>query len=409
MRSFSEKLDLYARLAIQVGANLQTGQRLTISAPLEAAEYVRRLVREGYAAGAYDVYVDWHDDAVAKVRLLQASEEALADVPAWLVERYETLMAQRACQISIGIPTPDLLRDVPPARLAASRRAQNLAMQRANEERLAKTNWLLIAAAGPDWARKVYPDEPVEQAVEHLWDTVFELCRIDASDPIAVWREHALDLRRRADYLNGQRIRRLRYEGPGTDLEVELPAAHVWETAEMVNEAGTRYVANIPTEEAFTAPRRDGVRGTVRATKPLNYGGVMIEGIRLELKDGEIVAYDADAGRESLAALIATDEGSRRLGEVALVSQDSPIARSGRLFYNTLYDENASCHLAIGAAIPSCIEGGRGMSAEEMLAAGGNRSIAHVDFMIGSDELSVTGEGPGGEAVPLLRRGRWAF
>ncbi len=409
MRSFDENLDLYARVAIEVGLNLRKGQRLSISASVLTAEYVRRVVRAAYAAGAHDVYIDWHDDEISLSRLLLAPEEALTDVPAWAVQRVETLVSQRAAMLGIGAPAPNLYKDVAPARLAKATHAQREATRKANDERLAKTNWLGIAAATPRWAAQVYPEEPVDRAVERLWEILFQLCRIDREDPIAAWREHIADLSRRAEFLNRHAFRRLRYSGPGTELVVALPRRHRWKTAEMTDEAGTRYVANIPTEEAFTAPQRDGVNGTVRSTLPLNYQGVTIENIRLRLVDGEIVEYDADSGREALKSIIETDEGSRRLGEIALVSQDSPIARSGRLFYNTLYDENASCHIAIGTAIPFCIEGGTDMTPQEMEAAGANHSMAHVDFMIGSDELDVTGEAEGGALVPLLHKGRWAF
>ena len=409
MRSFEENLDLYARLAIQVGLHLREGQRLSVSAPLQSVEYVRRLVREAYAAGAYDVHVDWRDDQVSLTRYEMAPDAALEDVPSWAVERFETLVAQRAAHLSVAAPTPNLFQGVDPARLAKATRANRQATRKASEERLAKTNWLIISPATRQWAAQVYPDEPGEEGVAHLWETIFHLCRLDLEDPIAAWRQHIDDLRRRADFLNRHAFRRLRYAGPGTDLTVELPARHHWQTAEMPDEAGTPYVANIPTEEAFTAPQRDGVNGTVRASMPLNYNGVTVENIRLELRHGEIVRYDADTGKEALRSIIESDEGSRRLGEIALVSQESPIARSGRLFYNTLYDENASCHIAIGAAVPFCIEGGTGMSDEQLLAEGANRSMTHVDFMIGSDELDVIGEGADGEEVPLLRKGRWAF
>jgi aminopeptidase len=409
MRSFDENLDLYARVAVEVGLNLRKGQRLSINASVTTAEYVRRVVRAAYAAGAHDVYIDWHDDDVSLSRVLLSPEAALTDVPEWAVQRAETLVAQRAAMLGIAAPAPNLYKDVPPTRLAKATHAQREAMRKANDERLAKTNWLGIAAATPRWAAQVYPEETVDRAVERLWETLFQLCRIDREDPVGAWREHIADLTRRAEFLNRNAFRRLRYSGPGTELTVDLPKSHRWKTAQMTDEAGTDYVANIPTEEAFTAPQRDGVNGTVRSTLPLNYQGVTIENIRLRLVDGEIVEYDADSGIEALRSIIEADEGSRRLGEIALVSQDSPIARSGRLFYNTLYDENASCHIAIGTAIPFCIEGGTDMTPEEMKAAGANTSMTHVDFMIGSDELDVTGESEDGSLVPLLRKGRWAF
>ncbi len=410
MRSFDENLSLYAKLAIEVGVNLQPGQRLSIGAPLQAAGYVRSLVRQAYAAGAYDVHVDWHDDETGLTRLLMAPDAALRDVPNWLVSKHETLMEQRAARISVYAPTPGLLKDVDPKRLASSTLAQQKAMKRVQDATMVtKSSWLVISPATPAWAAEVYPDEAPEEALNHLWDEIFRLCRIDREDPIGAWREHVEDLGRRAAFLNERRFRRLHYEGPGTDLRIELPPRHVWQSARETDELGVPCVVNLPTEEVFTLPTRDGVDGTVVASMPLNYEGVTVEGIRLTLRRGEIVDYTAEKGLEALRSIIETDEGARRLGEVALVSQDSPIAATGRLFYNTLYDENSSCHLAIGDAYPTCIEGGRDMSEEELTAEGRNHSMAHVDFMIGSDRLNVTAEDASGGLVPLLREGRWAF
>ncbi|MDA8344531.1 MAG: aminopeptidase [Thermaerobacter sp.] len=410
MRSFDENLDLYARLAIRVGVNVQRGQRVLINAPLPAAEYVRRLVREAYAVGAYEVYVDWHDDQVSLTRYLMASDEALVDIPQWLVQKHETLVDQRAARISVYAPTPDLFKNVNPQRLASATLAQQKALKKVSDAMMVtKASWLVISPATPEWAAQVYPDEAPQQALEHLWNEVFRLCRIDREDPIEAWREHVEGLEQRAEFLNRHAFKSLHYEGPGTDLVVELPKGHLWLSADETDEQGTHCVVNLPTEETFTLPDRNGVNGTVRATMPLNYNGVTVENIRLELHDGEIVKYEADSGYEALRSIIETDGGGRRLGEVALVSQDSPIASSGRLFYNTLFDENASCHLAIGEAYPTCLKGGRDMSEDELLAAGANRSMTHVDFMIGSDELNVTAKDWDGNAVPILRKGRWAF
>ncbi len=410
MRSFDENLDLYAKLAVQIGINVQKGQRVLINAPVQAAEYVRRLVRESYAAGAYDVYVDWHDDQVGLTRYLMASDEALVDVPQWLVHKHETLLDQGTARISVYAPTPDLYKDVDPQRLASATLAQQKAMKKV-QDAVAKTetSWLVISPATEEWAAQVYPEEAPDAALAHLWNELFHLCRIDRDDPIQAWEEHVEDLKRRADFLTGHAFESLHYEGPGTDLVVRLPKGHLWLSAGETDAQGTFCVVNLPTEEAFTAPQRDGVNGTVRATMPLNYNGVTVENIRLELKDGQIVKYEADTGLEALRSIIETDEGGRRLGEIALVSQDSPIARSGKLYYNTLYDENASCHIAIGMAYPTCLAGGRDMSEEELIAAGLNQSMTHVDFMIGSDALNVTAQASDGAQVPIIRQGRWAF
>lgn len=410
MASFDERLALYADLAIRVGVNLQKGQRLVVAAPLSSAPFVRQIVRRAYEAGAYDVHVEWGDDEVRKARLQHAPEEALVDIPAWAVQKQETLVEERAAFLNVFSPTPGLLQDVDPARIGKAMIAAQTAFKNFRQATMGmKVSWLIISPATQEWADAVYPDlEPAER-VRRLWDDIFEMCRINADDPVGAWREHVESLTVRAQFLNQSDIRRLHYTAPGTNLTVDLPKGYRFRAGQSTNEAGTECVVNIPTEEVFTMPHRMGVNGVVRSTLPLNYQGITVEDIRLTFKDGEIVDYAAGKGFETLRSIIETDEGSRRLGEVALVAQDSPIARTGRLFYNTLFDENASCHLAIGQAYPECIADGDDMSAEDLLAAGANSSMTHVDFMVGSDELDVVAETSDGRHIPLLSKGLWAI
>lgn len=409
MASFDERLALYADLAIRVGVNLQKGQRLLVSAPLSGAAFVREVVRKAYEAGAYDVHVEWGDDEVRKSRLQLAPEEALGDIPAWAVQKQETLIDQRAAFLNIYAPSPGLLQDVDPKRIGKAVVAAQTAFSKVREATMGmKVSWLIISPATQEWADQVYPDLEPSDRVQRLWEDIFELCRINGNDPVGAWQAHVSALVSRAELLNRSAIRRLHYTAPGTDLTVDLPEGYQFKAGQSVNEAGTPCVVNIPTEEVFTMPHRLGVNGVVRSTMPLNYQGITVDDIRLTFRDGEIVDYSAGKGYETLQSIIETDEGARRLGEVALVAQDSPIARTGRLFYNTLLDENASCHLAIGQAYPECITGGDDMSAEDLLAAGANSSMTHVDFMIGSDDLDVMAETLDGQHIPLLKKGLWA-
>lgn len=400
-----------AEVGVRVGVNLQQGQKLVIAVgSLEAADLVRAVVAKAYGAGARDVLVLWSDERSSRLKLETASDEALAYYPPFMAEGLEGYAREGAAFMFIGGSSPDLFAGIDPGRVQTMVRAvqsaqKNLGMMRLSGE----VPWTIIAAPVPGWAKKVFPDETGEAAVLRLWEAVAKASRVDGADPVTGWQEHVGALGRRSRLLNGARLTKLSYRGPGTDLSIGLPETHLWVAADQVSGRGNTFVANIPTEEIFTLPKRDGVNGTVTATKPLSYAGVLIENLRLTFQDGRIVDFDATAGKESLAQLIGTDEGSHYLGEVSLVPVNSPISELGILFYNTLFDENAACHLAIGQAVGFTLKDGRQLVTEaDFLARGANFSATHVDFMMGSKEIDIDGLTAAGTEVPIFRQGRWA-
>ena len=410
MTNFAAKLEKYAALAVEVGINIQPGQTLVITASLDAAPFVRQAVRKAYAAGARYVHVEWTDDEVTRIRYDMAPADSFKEYPMWRAKGWEEMAANNAAFLSLTSSDPDLLRGVDPQRIADARKAAGLALQNyRNYIMTDKVSWSVMAVPSPGWAMKVFPDLDAEKAVEALWEAIFAATRVLGEDPVQAWREHLRRLEERANILNDRKYRLLRFRGPGTDLTVELPPEHLWVSGGSVNEKGVPFVANLPTEEVFTAPLKDGVSGTVRATKPLSYGGTLIRNFSFTFRDGKIVDVQAEQGLETLKNLIATDEGSASLGEVALVPHSSPISRTNLVFYNTLFDENASCHLAIGEGYASCLEGGTDKSREELANLGLNKSIVHVDFMIGSAETDIDGVRPDGTVDALFRGGEWAF
>jgi aminopeptidase len=403
----------YARLAVRVGAGLQPGQPLLVGREGRAVlpdhvPFARLLVEAAYEAGASFVEVLYGDEWSLRETVLRGSPDLYRERCLAWVRWAERLAAGGAAFLSIPASDPDLFAGADGARVAAAQRAFSEAF-RPIAERLAADElaWTVISAPTQAWADRVHAELPPEHRLGALWADILACARAAGPDPAAEWAAHRANLRRRRDWLNGLRIRQLRYEGPGTDLRVTLPEGRRWGGGEAVTPGGVAFVPNIPTEEVFTAPRRDGVEGTVRSTLPLNHGGARIEGIRLRFEGGRVVDCAADQGEDALRHILDTDEGSRRLGEVALVPVDSPIARRGVVFYNTLFDENASCHLALGRAYPM-IEGGAPQGAGAWAAHGLNESLVHVDFMIGSAELDVTARTEAGATVPLFRAGRWA-
>jgi aminopeptidase len=410
--SFNGRLESYVTLLLRLGVNLQPGQNLIInstSAPVEEVAPVMRLMtRKAYELGARTVYPQWEDGEIARTRMLLAPDAALSDVQMWRVRWLEEQSEQGSAFLTLLAPDPDLFEGVATERLTTARRAGARAMARFSEaaSKLAHP-WSVGAIATRAWARKVHPDLSESDALAALWRYIFTATRIDQPDPLQAWRDHIAQLKTHLDDLNRQRFTRLHYRAPGTDLAIDLPAGHLWVGGGANAHKGNTFVPNIPTEEVFSLPARGGVNGEVSSTMPLEYNGGMIEGIRLTLQDGRIVAYSATRGEDALKSIIETDEGSHYLGEVALVPNDSPV-NTGTPVFNTLFDENAACHIAIGRAYPICIEGGETMTPDELAEHGVNRSDAHVDFMIGSAELDIDGETASGERVPVFRHGMWA-
>ncbi|WHY78727.1 aminopeptidase [Neobacillus sp. WH10] len=410
MSEFQKNLEKYAELAVKVGVNVQPGQTLVVNAALDAAEFVRLVVKKAYETGAHNVIVNWNDDTVTRTKYDLAPDEAFNEYPAWRAKEIEELADNGAAFMSVISSSPDLLKGVAPERIANFNKAAGKAL--ANYRKAAqsdKVSWSVIAVPSKAWAVKVFPDAPAENQVNMLWDAIFKAVRVDVENPVDAWKKHDETLHEKVNYLNEKRYKKLHYTAPGTDLTIELPEKHLWVGAGSVNEKGFEFMANMPTEEVFTVPLKTGVNGTVASTKPLSYGGNIIDRFSITFENGKIVGVKAEEGEEILKRLVETDEGSHYLGEVALVPFNSPISQSNILFFNTLFDENASNHLAIGSAYAFCIEGGKKMSSEELAENGLNESITHVDFMIGSSEMDIDGITADGASEPIFRAGNWAF
>ena len=400
----------YAELVIRKGLNLQSGQRLVVSAPLATAPLVREVTASAYQAGCRLVHVIWHDDELTLMRYEKAPRDSFEEYPVWQSKGlYEEAKAGAAFLHILG-SDPDLLTGQDSQLVSTALRASQMHNKALSELRRRNgTNWCIISMPVPSWAAKVFPDLDPKQQMEKLLDVIFSLCRVDRDDPIAAWTEHVETLISRRDYLNRKRYTALEYSAPTIDLRVGLPEKHNWASGSIVTEAGIPIVPNMPTEEVFAAPHRDRVEGTVTASKPLHYRGMVFENFTLTFKQGRVIDLRADTGEDLLRKIVDTDEGAARLGEVALVAESSPVAQSGLLFYNPLLDENAACHLALGFAFQENIEGGATMSPEEFEAAGGNSSQVHMDFMVGTNRLNVEGVTRDGKREAILRQGEWVI
>ena len=408
--TFDEQLSTYADLIAAVGLNLQSGQQLMATAPLEASPLLARVAAAAYKRGVRYVHPLYSDDAVTLARFTHAPKDSFAYYPEWLARGMLELLSQNGARLSVTGNDPDLLKGQDGDAIAASQRAAQTALKPfmgliMNDA----VNWCVVAVATPAWANKVFPDAPEGERVGRLWDAIFRAVRADSVDAVANWQGHLGELEARRAHLNARRYTALHYTAPGTDLMLGLADNHIWKGGSSENQAGTTFVPNLPTEEVFTAPHRARVEGTVRSSKPLSYGGQLIDDFSLTFREGRVVGVEAAQGKDALERLLATDEGATRLGEVALVPHSSPISQSGLLFYNTLFDENAASHLALGRAYRFCAEGGTTMSDDEALSVGLNDSLTHVDFMIGSGEMAISGVLEDGNEEPVMRSGEWAF
>ncbi|CYU55392.1 TPA: aminopeptidase [Streptococcus suis] len=409
--NFKENLAKYAKLLVSTGINVQPGHTVQLTIGVEQAELARLIVKEAYAHGAKEVLVNWLDDVIARERLVNVDVELLEQVHPQRVTEMNYLLERKASRLVVLSEDPGAYDGVDPEKLSRNARALSQALQPMRQATQAnKVSWTLGAASGLEWAKKVFPNAASdEEAVDLLWDQIFKTCRIYEEDPIKAWEEHEARLVAKAKVLNDEQFVKLHYTAPGTDLVLGMPKNHLWEAAGSVNAQGEHFIANMPTEEVFTAPDYRVADGYVTSTKPLSYNGNIIEGIKVTFKDGEIVDVTAEKGDEVMKKLVFDNAGARGLGEVALVPDKSPISQSGVTFFNTLFDENASNHLAIGQAYAFSIEGGTEMSQEELKEAGLNRSDVHVDFMIGSNKMNIDGIREDGTRVPIFRDGEWAI
>jgi aminopeptidase len=405
-----QKLDRLAQVAVRTGVNLQKGQDLIITAPMIALPLVRRIVVHAYQAGAGLVMPFLTDDEITLARYENASDQSFDRAADWFFAGMGQAFQDGAARMAITGDDPMLLSEQDPAKVARVSKANSIAAKPAMTPIVGfEVNWNIVAYPGEAWAARVFPDLPVDEAQGKLMDAIYTASRIDGDDPVANWDAHSAELQKRVDWLNAQKFDALHYTGPGTDLQLGLAEGHIWKGGASPALNGVVCQPNIPTEEVFTCPHAYKVDGTVSATKPLAHQGNVITDIAVRFEAGKIVEATASQGQEQLRALLATDDGASRIGEVALVPHSSPISQSGVLFFNTLFDENASCHIALGQSYADTIEGGSTLSPEELQQKGGNQSLIHVDWMMGSDAVDIDGVSVTGERVPVMRAGEWAF
>ena len=411
MLTFEQKLSNLAMLAVKVGVNLQEGQRLNLAGPIEAAELMREISRIAYEAGSPLVRVTYTDGQQDLARALYAREDTLDTVDMERVEANRVSMERGDALLRITGADPALMAAADPARVTRITKAERQASQ-ASSQLIQKSwmPWSIVAFATPAWAARMFPELPQDEAVSKLWDAIFQATRADVEDPLAAWDDHLNMLSRAREHLQSRGYSALRLTGPGTDLRLGLAEKHLWESGGLHSQkTGQFFVANMPTEEVFTAPHASRVDGVISSSKPLSYQGQLIDNFQLTFKDGAVVEAKAGQGEALLNQLLDMDPGARRLGEIALVPHESPISQSGLLFFNTLFDENAACHVALGRAYETCFEDGANRSQESLKADGFNDSMVHVDFMFGSSELNVDGELPDGTLEPVMRGGAWSF
>ncbi|MBF0749532.1 aminopeptidase [Mammaliicoccus lentus] len=407
---YEKDLQKYAELLVKVGLNVQKGEPVYIQASIESSSFVHLLVEEAYKVGAEDVQVKYKDDRLQQLKYKYEPEEFFSEIKQYVVDERLDYLDRKAAFLSLISSSPDILKDADPKKInkamAASGKAFKDYMVAIQSD---KVSWCVAAYPSVGWAKMMYPDLDDQEAFDKLLETILKTVRVDQEDPVKAWEEHDKTLHEKAEYLNNKKYKALHYKSEGTDLTIELPELQYWSGASSVNSKGNSFVANMPTEEVFTAPHKNGVNGTVKNTLPLSHSGNIIDDFTITFKDGEVVDYKAGVGEEILKGILETDEGAKRLGEVALVPVDSPISNMNALFYNTLFDENASCHIALGSAYAFCIEDGKNMTEEELAENGLNDSMTHVDFMIGSKDLSIDGILENGEREPVFRDGNWAF
>lgn len=407
--NFEEKLQKYAELIVKVGVNVQPGQEVVLYINVDQQHLAHLIVKEAYKAGAGKVMIKWSDTFAQREFLEHASDEFLENVPEFAKEEAQYIADHRCCRISVMSEDPGAFGGIDQKRVAAYQSANGKALMPVRQATQNNDlSWTVVAAASPAWAERVFPDLKGEAAVDRLWEEIFKTTRIDREDPIQAWKDHDAKLHEKEDWLNKEQFSALHYTSPRTDLAIGLPENHVWEGGGSKNAAGIEFMANMPTEECFTAPDNRRIDGYVTSTKPLSYAGNILENMKFTFKDGKVVEATAEKGQAVLDHLLETDEGVRSLGEVSLVPDPSPISQSGITFFNTLFDENASDHLALGAAYPFNVQGGTKMSKDQLKAKGINFSQAHVDFMVGSTDMNIDGIKKDGTIVPVFRNGDWA-
>lgn len=404
-------LKKYADLITRVGANVHSGDLVAINADINNAAFARMVQESAYRAGARRVFMYWRDELSSKIKYTYEAAEDMADILDWMAASRNVIAEKHMAYICILSDDPDLLADVDPAKVIAYSRANHVACKKFYDASMINDiRWCLAAMPTPAWAKKVCPDLPEAEAVEMLWQKIAASMRLDNADPVSAWRKHLDTLAAHSKALNSMNLVQLHYTNSlGTDLTLGLPRGYRFVSGGEVATDGYAFIANMPTEEVFSAPHRLKADGKVVASMPLIHNGSTIEDFGMTFKDGKVVDFYAAKGYDILKGIIDTDEGAARLGEIALVPHDSPISNMNTLFYNTLFDENASCHLALGRAYGSCVEGGDSLSEEEKMTAGINCSAEHVDFMIGTPDLSIIGTDDQGNQIVIFKDGNFAF
>ena len=400
----------YAKLAVKIGINLQPGQDVVVNASTRLVDIVKEVVKQCYENGARSVTVDWSNEEVQKLNWLYAETEVLSEVPVWAEEKAKYRAETLPCKIWIDDTDPNAYAGVDVMKMAEVRKAQFKVMKKYRDMSDNKDQWLIVAVPSPSWAKTVFPELETEEAIAKLWEAIIKTMRLDAEDPVAAWEEHIANLSDKSNKMNAMNLDYLTYKSAnGTDLTVKMQPNHIWLSARETNLRGIDFTANMPTEEVFSMPKRDGVNGVVVSTKPLSLNGQLVENFKITFKDGKAVDVEAEKGLETLTTMLDMDEASRHLGEIALVPYDSPINQTGLLFSNTLFDENACCHFAFGFAFKNNIKGYENMSEDDFKEVGFNDSVNHVDFMVGSEDLEIKGYDFDGKEYVIFKDGVWAI
>lgn len=404
-------LKKYAMLAVNTGVNIKKDNILVITSPIETAEFARLIAKEAYNFGAKEVIVHYSDQQLTKIKLENSSLETISDYPSWMAEGYNYYARQGACFISIAASDPDGLKGVSVEKIGESQKARTTALKEYYDNSMSnKCRWCVLSVPTLSWAKKVFPNLSDEKALESLWDVIFKTVRVDTKDPIKAWENHNAYLEEKIKFMNENNFKSVHLKSSnGTDLNIELPEGHIWAGGSEEDVKGIPFNANMPTEEIFTLPKKTGVNGIVYSSKPLSYGGNLIDNFSITFEDGRAIDFTAETGYDILKQMLESDEGAKYLGEVAFVPYNSPISNSKLIFFNTLFDENAACHLAFGRAYESCVKNADKYSEEELEKMGVNNSVIHVDFMIGTSDLEITGINKNGETIKIFSNGNWAF
>lgn len=405
------QMEKFAELAVAVGANMQKGQKVVIRCDVKCSEFAHLIAEKAYQLGADKVIMQWGDEDLGRLNMLYASKETLCNIPQHQVDEMQYFIDNKCCLISIAAGNPNIYKGCDADKLAAYQLAFSKARQAFRDATMSNyLRWTIVSVPTPAWAKQVFPDLPEQQAMDKMWDAIGHIMRLDTPDPVAAWKAHIAKLHKRAEFLNKHNFEYIHMKnGCGTDIKIGLATGHQWIAAEEEGQDGIAFTANMPTEEIFTAPHNKKINGTVVNALPLVNNGNVIDKFKITFTDGKVTDYSAEVGYDALKNLLSSDEGVLSLGEIALIGKNSPIAESGILFFNTLFDENASCHLAFGASYPTTVKDGNSLTEEQRASLGMNSSLQHVDFMVGTKDIDIDGIGYDGKVTALFRDGEWVI